>query len=111
MKLPLIHLRLLSAVYRSSGTQKEIADELNISQPSMSRHAFALIEAGLLKVAQGYDRRQNILEITEEGRKIVESICKLCGGTGRPTHFPEHRTCGGCGGIGLVNQEAEHGLV
>ena len=61
-----------------NATQKEIADFLHISPPSVATSVKRMEEAGLVvRVADKLDARRNNLKLTDKGKKLSEYADKL----------------------------------
>ena len=72
------HLTLLTLQRLGSATQRELAAELGVSEPSVSRSVPFLMEEGFLtvtSVAGGGNRRQ--VELTAAGEKLVDDAAEL----------------------------------
>jgi DNA-binding MarR family transcriptional regulator len=72
------HLTLLTLQRLGSATQRELAAELGVSEPSVSRSVPLLTEEGFLtvtSVAGGGNRRQ--VELTSAGEKLVDEAADI----------------------------------
>jgi DNA-binding MarR family transcriptional regulator len=69
------HYRLLGMLSRRSWTLKELADRIEVSPPTMSNTITTLEERGwVTRTRSEEDRRAVSIQITEEGKKILEDI-------------------------------------
>jgi DNA-binding MarR family transcriptional regulator len=72
------HLTLLTLQRLGSATQRELAAELGVSEPSVSRSVPLLTDEGFLtvtSVAGGGNRRQ--VELTSAGEKLVDEAADI----------------------------------
>ncbi|MDJ0395586.1 MarR family transcriptional regulator [Rhodococcus sp. G-MC3] len=72
-RIPVAQLSILTTIFREGSlTAGELAVRERIKPPSISRSSHALVEMGLLKrVPHATDRRQVVLTLTDEGRRVA----------------------------------------
>lgn len=73
------HHRVIHFVGRNQGmTVSELLEILRITKQSLSRVLNALVERGFVEQRPGVtDRRQRLLYLTEEGKKLEQKISKV----------------------------------
>ncbi|MBL4907550.1 MAG: MarR family transcriptional regulator [Sneathiella sp.] len=73
------HHRVIHFVCRNQGiTVSELLEILRITKQSLSRVLNALVERGFVEQRPGVtDRRQRLLYLTEEGKKLEQKISKI----------------------------------
>lgn len=86
-EFPIIQIAILVWVYHHEGfSQVDIADRLGLTTSSASRNIQRILPwynqatkipgRGMLRVEMGPDRRQNLIFITEKGRRFVDRLLK-----------------------------------
>lgn len=73
------HHRVIHFVGRNQGiTVSELLEILRITKQSLSRVLNALVERGIVEQRPGVtDRRQRLLYLTEEGKKLEQKVSKV----------------------------------
>ncbi len=73
------HHRVIHFVGRNQGiTVSELLEILRITKQSLSRVLNALVDRGFIELKPGVtDRRQRLLYLTEEGKKLEQKISKI----------------------------------
>lgn len=69
--------RVMATLWQRSRTNGELAEQMGVSVPAMSRMVDGLVEAGyVIRVPQDHDRRQVKLELSLAGRRTFRRIQK-----------------------------------
>jgi DNA-binding MarR family transcriptional regulator len=74
-ELTLVQVRVLRRLARRTQTLGQLATELSLSPPSMTRLVDRLEERGLIaRQRDGDDRRKVLANLTEKGRRLVGAV-------------------------------------